>query len=458
MDTLLSYGLYALMYGTILGFPLAYYLHSLKKREAKARAAAEKGKVYSEGPKAQHPHIDVEHCIGCQICTQVCPEGDVLAMLGGKAVIVNGYKCIGHSLCAEACPVGALTMVRATPSMGADMPYVTDEYETSIPNLFIIGELGGLALIKNAVNQGRESVDIIAKRLAATRSIPNVYDVLIVGAGPAGISASLRAIETKLNYLTLEQDEVGGTVAKYPRQKLVMTSPVEFPMYGKFKQTELSKENLLEFWHQVMARADFKVRTGEKVDEIRKGSDGVFDITTAKARYRARAVILALGRTGTPRKLGVQGEELPKVMYRLIEADHYVNKKILVVGGGDSAIEAAMGLGHQHGNTVTLSYRKESFSRIKERNAKRIEECMRTGKVNVVFNSVPVEFRPDSGVLEVNGTTQELPNDFVWIFAGGIPPNDFLKKIGIQFGMRDMTAEATYEAHQIRAARQLVKA
>ncbi len=461
IDTFLSYSLYALMYGAILGFPLVYYLRSLKKREAKARAAAEKGKVYSEGPKAQHPHIDVEHCIGCQICTQVCPEGDVLAMLGGKAVIVNGYKCIGHSLCAEACPVGALTMVRATPSMGADMPYMTEEYETSIPNLFIIGELGGLALIKNAVNQGRESIDIIGKRLdamGATRPIPDVYDVLIVGAGPAGISASLRAIENKLNYLTLEQDEVGGTVAKYPRQKLVMTSPVEFPMYGTFKKTELSKENLLTFWHQVMERADFKVRTGEKVDEIRKSSDGVFEITTAKGRYRARAVILALGRTGTPRKLGVKGEELPKVMYRLIEADHYTSKKILVVGGGDSAIEAAMGLGHQHGNTVTLSYRKDAFSRIKERNAKRIEECMRTGKVNVMFNSTPIEFKPDSVLMEVNGAAQELPNDFVWVFAGGIPPNEFLKKIGIQFGMRDMTAEATYEAHQARAARQLVQA
>jgi putative YpdA family bacillithiol system oxidoreductase len=461
IDTFLSYSLYALMYGAILGFPLVYYLRSLKKREAKARAAAEKGKVYSEGPKAQHPHIDVEHCIGCQICTQVCPEGDVLAMLGGKAVIVNGYKCIGHSLCAEACPVGALTMVRATPSMGADMPYMTQEYETSIPNLFIIGELGGLALIKNAVNQGRESIDIIGKRLdamGATRPMPDVYDVLIVGAGPAGISASLRAIENKLNYLTLEQDEVGGTVAKYPRQKLVMTSPVEFPMYGTFKKTELSKENLLTFWHQVMERADFKVRTGEKVDEIRKSPDGVFEVTTIRGRYRARAVILALGRTGTPRKLGVKGEELPKVMYRLIEADHYTSKKILVVGGGDSAIEAAMGLGHQHGNTVTLSYRKDAFSRIKERNAKRIEECMRTGKVNVMFNSTPIEFKPDSVLMEVNGAAQELPNDFVWVFAGGIPPNEFLKKIGIQFGMRDMTAEATYEAHQARAARQLVQA
>src|SRR5690348_15316108 len=211
-----------------------------------------------------------------------------------------------------------------------------------------------------------------------------------------------------------------------------MTSPVEFPMYGKFNKTELSKENLLAFWKQVLERVDFKVRTGEKVDGIQKGPDGIFEVVTGKGRYCARAVVLALGRTGTPRKLGVKGEELPKVMYRLIEADHYTNKKILVVGGGDSAIEAAMGLAHQHGNTVTLSYRKEAFSRIKERNAARIAECMRTGKVNVVFNSIPIEFKTGSVSLEVNGAVQELPNDFVWVFAGGIPPNDFLKKIGLQ--------------------------
>ena len=418
----------------------------LREREERARRAAEKGKMYSEGPRAQHPHIDNNYCIGCATCTSVCPEGDVLAMLGGKAVIVNGYKCIGHSLCAEACPVGAITMVMATPSMGADMPVLTREYETTIPNLFIVGELGGLALIKNAVNQGRECVDTVVARLArASGASPDVYDVLIVGAGPAGISASLRAIEKNLNYVCVEQDEVGGTVAKYPRQKLVMTSPVEFPMYGKFTQTELSKEKLIAFWQKVLQRADFKVRAGEKVDDIQKGPDGMFTVVTSKDRHRARAVILALGRTGTPRKLGVKGEELSKVMYRLIEADHYINKRILVVGGGDSAVEAAMGLAHQTGNQVTLSYRKETFSRIKERNAQRIEPCMRSGKVKVLFNSAPVEFKKDSVTLEVNGGRQELPNDFVWIFAGGTPPSDFLKKVGVGFGLHDMTAEGSAE-------------
>jgi thioredoxin reductase (NADPH) len=445
MDTLVSF----LIAAFIIGFFMWRYFRKEKKKEEKARAAAEKGKLFSEGPKAQHPHIDANYCIGCAACTMVCPEGDVLAMLGGKAVIVNGYKCIGHSLCAEVCPVGAITMVMASPSMGADMPHLTPEYETSIRNLFIVGELGGLALIKNAINQGRDCIDLIVRRNASFgsgHSARDIYDVVIVGAGPAGISASLRAAEKKLNYITLDEGEIGGTVAKYPRQKLVMTSPVEFPMHGKFKKTELSKEELIAFWKKVLERSDFKCHQGEKVEDVKKGEDGIFTVTTAKGQYRTRNVVLALGKSGSPRKLGVSGEGLPKVMYRLIEADHYVNKRILVVGGGDSAIEAAMGLGHQVGNQVILSYRKEAFSRIKERNAQRIEESIRKGKVKVLFNSNPVEFKTESVVLEVNGKTQEFPNDYVWIFAGGEPPTAFLKKIGVRIGLQDLTATGSKEA------------
>lgn len=451
METLLTY----VIGGVICLFFLAGYLRKLKKREARAREAAEKGKLFSEGPKAQHPHIDSNYCIGCATCTSVCPEGDVLAMIAGKAVIVNGHKCIGHGLCADACPVGAITMVMASPSMAADMPHLTTEFETTVSNLFIVGELGGLALIKNAVNQGRDCVDTISARLKKNpaQRVEGIHDLIVIGAGPAGISASLRAIEHKLNYLTIERDEIGGTVAKYPRQKLVMTSPVEFPMYGKFKKMQLSKENLLAFWDMILNRADFNVSTGEKVEDVQKGQDGIFTVTTATNQYRSRAVILALGRAGEPRKLGVQGEDLPKVMYRLIEADHYINKKILVIGGGDSAVEAAMGLASQSGNQVTLSYRSERFSRIKERNEKRIQDFMRSGKIKVLFNSNPIEFKPESVILDIGGTKQEILNDFVWIFAGGTPPTTFLKKIGVGFGARDLTLEASKAARQADAER-----
>src|SRR5690348_56847 len=443
-----------LIAAVILLFFTVNYLRKAKKMEERARLAAEKGNLRSDGPRAQHPHIDGNLCIGCGACTSVCPEGDVLALAGGKAVIVNGYKCIGHSLCADACPVGAITIVMANPGITADMPQLSPNYETSVKNMFIAGELGGLALIKNAINQGRDCIDTIAGRLGRTGARPSeaaIYDVLIVGAGPAGISASLRAIERKLNYLTIDEGEIGGTVAKYPRQKLVLTSPVEFPMYGKFKKLQLSKEDLLAFWNQVLERNDFIFRKGEKVEDVKRGPDGIFTVSTPKGEYRGRAVILALGKTGSPRKLGVKGEDLSKVMYRLIEADHYINKDILVVGGGDSAVEAAMGLAHQIGNRVTLSYRKEAFSRIKERNAQRIEECVRKRKIKAIFNSNPLEFTKDAVILEVNGQAQRIPNDFVWIFAGGEPPTAFLQKIGVSFGPKDVTLEGSKEA---RAARQ----
>src|SRR5467141_1267138 len=384
MDSTLAYVAFAL----ILLLSLVSHLRRMSRREAAAQAAAERGKLHSDGPRAQHPHIDATQCIGCGACVDVCPEGDVMAVIAGKAAIVNGHKCIGHGLCAEACPVGAITIVMASPSVGADMPQLDPHHETTVANMFIAGELGGLALIKNAVNEGRDCVDTIASRLFAlkrSRAIPGVSDICIVGAGPAGISASLRAIEKKLSYVTLEQDEFGGTVAKYPRQKLVMTSPVEFPLHGKFTKLKISKEDLLRFWQKLHGRAGLHVNTSEKVEDIQRAADSGFTVHTSKGRYRAWTVILALGRRGTPRKLGVPGEELGKVMYGLIEAEAYTDAHILVVGGGDSAVEAALGLAHQRGNRVTLSYRKDAFSRIKERNAQRIAEGAKSGKVQVIF-------------------------------------------------------------------------
>ena len=452
MDTLVT----VIVAVAIATFFLRGYLRNLKKNEERARHIAERSALYSEGPKGLHPHIDVTRCIGCATCTTVCPEGDVLAMLGGKVVIANGQNCIGHERCAEACPVGAITMVMASPSMNADTPYLTPEYETTIENLFVVGELGGLALIRNAVNQGRQCIDIIAKRIRCKRvaaSAPGVYDVVIVGAGPAGISASLRAIEKRLSYITIERDEVGGTVAKFPRQKVVTTTPLEFPVYGKLNKTELSKEHLLALWDMVLNRVEFNVCADSMVEDIRKAPDGTFTVTTATQRYRTRAVVLAIGRAGNPKKLGVSGEHLAKVMYRLIETDHYQNKRIVVVGGGDSAVEAAMGLAQQTGNQVTLSYRRPEFIHIKERNARRMRECMHAGMIKVIFNSVPVEFKPDSVTLGVRGKLQRLPNDFVWIFAGGTPPYDFLKRIGVGFGMREMIFEAGDNTRQSQEAR-----
>jgi thioredoxin reductase/NAD-dependent dihydropyrimidine dehydrogenase PreA subunit len=430
-------------FALVLLFPVARHLRATRRREAAALAATRARGADASGPIGQHPHIDVSSCIGCAACADVCPEGDVLGIVGGKAAIVHGEKCIGHGLCAEACPVGAITLVLAPPGIGADLPRLTPEYETTVPNIFVAGELGGLALIKNAVNQGRDCVDIIARRLRSGRgATAGMHDVCIVGAGPAGISASLRATERRLRYVTLERGELGGTVTHYPRRKLVLTSPVELPLYGSFRKLEISKENLLRLWQELAGRYRLRINTGETVEQVRRDPDGCFSVTTNKSLYRTRAVILALGRRGTPRKLDIPGEELPKVMYSLLDAESYTNARVLVVGGGDSAVEAAMGLAHQRGNKVTLSYRRDTLTRLKERNAARLKDCVRSGRLEILLSSRPVEIRPGSVVLEVSGAKRELPNDYVWIFAGGVAPNAFLEGIGVAVGDTDLTGEA----------------
>lgn len=435
MDTLIA---------VMIALPVALffvrrYLRQLKQNEKRARRMVEMQPLQSETLSGMRPQIDAAQCIGCGGCTTVCPEGDVLAMAGGKAVVANLERCIGHERCAEACPMGAITMVRNV-LIDQSSPRLTDEYESTIENLFIVGELGGLPLIRNAVNQGRQCIDIIAKRISRKRlaaSIAGIYDVVIVGAGPAGISASLRAIEQKLSYITIEADEVGGTVAKFPRHKIVTTTPLEFPMFGKLDRTELPKEHLLAFWDMILNRADFNVCADSRVLDIRKSEPGVFCVRTATRQYWARTVVLATGRAGNPRKLGIPGEHLSKVMYRLIEAEHFRDKQILVVGGGDSAVEAALALSRQPGNRVTISYRKQEFRRIKQRNAQLISECISRGTIDVIFKSTPVEFNSDAVVLQIGGSLQTIGNDFVWIFAGGAPSYEFLNKIGVACGPPD---------------------
>jgi thioredoxin reductase/Pyruvate/2-oxoacid:ferredoxin oxidoreductase delta subunit len=430
-----------LAFGAFLLVAVWLHVRRFRRREAVAHSAAARARVSGERPRAQHPRIDVTHCIGCGACADACPEGSVLAVVAGKAALVQPERCIGHGLCADACPVGAIEIVTAPPSVRADTPLLSPELETNIPGVFVAGELGGLSLIKNAVRQGRECVDTIARRRQARGPLSSqVADVCIVGAGPAGLAAALRAHELRLSYVLLEQGDLGGAVAKYPRQKLVLTSPFELPLYGKFKKLHITKEELLGLWQRVVRETGLAIRTGARVEHVQRDLDGGFTVATTRGAFRSRAVVLAVGRRGTPRTLGVPGEDLPKVLYDLIDAASYRGKRILVVGGGDSAVEAALGLAHQSGNRVTLSYRRDAFVRLKQRNETKIAEAMRRHTVSVVFNSQPVAVRAASVVLDVAGTQRELPNDLVWALLGGTPPTAFLERIGVQVGAGERSA------------------
>ena len=387
---------------------------------------------------AQYPFINTTLCIGCGSCIEACPEDQVIGLVEGIATIVNGSRCIGHAKCEEACPVNAIQVGLGDVSAREDMPVLTPAQETTVPGIYIAGELSGIALIRHAIDQGVKVMDDIAAKLKAEGPAkePGVVDVFIVGAGPAGFSATLRAIEHQLTYKTISQDEIGGTVGKYPRQKMTIVQSVNIPIFGKLSTGVYEKEFVIELWQKIMKQASMVLDVGTSlVGAERKGS--YFEIKTSKGVERARRIVLALGRRGTPRKLGVPGEDLHKVLYMLMDAATYVNQRILIVGGGDSAIEAATGLANQAGNVVTLSYRKDEFFRIKPRNEERIKEYAAAGKVNLVLSSEVASVEPDSVVLKTpKGRTPELriPNTVVFVFAGGELPFPLLKQLGVRFG------------------------
>jgi thioredoxin reductase/NAD-dependent dihydropyrimidine dehydrogenase PreA subunit len=385
-------------------------------------------------PPTLHPEIDPTVCIGCKSCVVACPEQDahaVLGMIGKKARLIGPSDCIGHGACKTVCPVGAIKLVFGTATRGVDIPVVKPNFETDMPGIFIAGELGGMGLIRNAIEQGRQAMQSIADLLKPGHN--NQLDLVIIGAGPAGFAATLAAKVDNLKTVTLEQEELGGTVAHFPRRKLVMTQPAELPIIGKMTFKEVQKEDLIDFWKNAEAKSGVTINYDERVDAIEpaSGKDGYL-VTTNRSTYDTRAVLLAIGRRGSPRQLGVPGEELPKVAYRLIDAEQYRNQHVLVVGGGDSALEAATSIAAEVGTTVTLSYRSGAFSRAKQKNREKVETMERAGRLKVLFNSSVKEIRPDSVVIALNDKVGKLRNDSVIVSAGGILPTVFLQKIGIK--------------------------
>jgi thioredoxin reductase/NAD-dependent dihydropyrimidine dehydrogenase PreA subunit len=406
----------------------------IRKKKRESRIVGEKiKKAKEEGlyePVSLHPYVDVNSCIQTGACISACPEHDILGIKNGKATIINASQCIGHGACFHACPTEAISLRIGTEKRGVDLPHVNQNFETNIPGIFIAGELGGMGLIKNAVEQGKQAATNIVKSLTTNHKA--TYDLIIIGAGPAGISAALMAKKNNIKFLLLEQDTLGGTVFTFPRKKIVMTSPMDLPLFGKIKLFETSKTELLEIWQTVLSKNNISVQENSKVESI-VADEKIFKVTTVQCEEITGAkVLLAIGRRGSPRKLGVPGELNEKVAYRLIESEGIADKHIIVVGGGDSAVESALLLAdHNH---VILSYRNEVFNRIKPLNSMALNKAVADGKLELRLGSNLVSIEDETIVLSI-GKDQEkqtLKNDLVYIFAGGELPTQFLEKAGIK--------------------------
>jgi len=398
-----------------------------KKAEKKLHQAVEGKKTEAY---ALYPKIDLTKCSGCTACTQVCPEGDILQMIRGKAVLVTPTKCVGHSLCQRACPVDAITMVFGTKEQGKKVPNYDENYETNVPGLYIAGELGGMGLISNAIKQGVLATEHAISNLKKTQA---QLDVLIIGAGPAGIASSLKCHEKKVNYQCVDQNSFGGTVYNFPRQKLVMSHPAALPLVGKmsFPKNRISKEGLLEYWNSV--RKKFKLKIKEKVKFIDlKPRDGFFEVETSEGTVTSQKVILAVGVGGTPRKLGLPNEDIAKVAYSLSDPNQYKGQHMVIVGAGDSAVEAAQRVASPKlKNKVYLIVRKDSLSRCKEDNKIKVEKMAKDGLLEIWFNSGVAAIEEKTLTMKKGEETIKLQNDFLILFMGTIPPFGFLEKLGI---------------------------
>ena len=390
-------------------------------------------------PASLHPVVDHAVCLGCASCVKACPEREknVLGVIHGKAHLVNPSHCIGHGACKKACPFNAIELVFGSEKRGVDIPQVDEAFQTNVPGIFIAGELGGMGLIRNAVSQGVQAVDAISALDGLGRE--GRHDLVIIGAGPAGIAASLAAKSNKLDFVTLEQDTLGGTVSHYPRGKIVMTAPALLPIVGKMHFRETTKEALMEFWEGIVSKAGLQVSERERVESIQVEDDG-FTVATANNSYKTRAVLLAIGRRGTPRKLGVPGEEQTKVVYRLIDPEQYQHQHVLVVGGGDSALEAAISIAEEPGTTVTLSYRSEAFSRAKEKNRNKVADAEKQGRLNVLMQSNVKHINTEQVTIQTPEDLINIDNDAVIVCAGGVLPTALLKNIGIEVETKYGTA------------------
>ncbi|MDT8384258.1 MAG: NAD(P)-binding domain-containing protein [Gammaproteobacteria bacterium] len=418
----------------LIPITLAWLIYKRAKSRRDQRSQeillASKQAGFTQPPVSLHPVIDHNLCLGCGTCVDACPEGKVLGIIREKAHLVDPSHCIGHGACKTSCPPNAITLVLGNEKQGVDIPVLNPNFETNVPGLFVAGELGGMGLIRNAIEQGRQAMESVRKIIGNSQAnVP--YDVVIIGAGPAGFSASLDAHQHKLKYVTLEQETLGGTVAHFPRGKVVLTAPVLLPMIGQVKFSTTTKEKLIDFWKSAEQRTGVRINYQERMDGIEKTSDG-YIVKTYKDTYHTKTVLLSIGRRGTPRKLGVPGEDQNKVVYRLDDAAQYRNQHVLVVGGGNSALEAAVAIAQEPGTTVSLSYRSKNFGKANPKVVDQVSTEEKNGRLNLLLSTTVKHLGEKTVTINTEDGEIEIANDAVIVCAGGILPTPMLKELGIE--------------------------
>ena len=422
----------------ILGYAASAGLRRVASRRADAMKTPRR---LSPPVRVRLPQINTATCLGCYACVDACPF-DVLEIQRYVAVVTRPADCCGAILCQQVCPNDSLQITEGAKVEGR--PRVDEHLESKdAPGVFLAGDLTGLPLIKNAIAQGAQTITRIAKLPRGHREAGTV-DVAILGAGPAGISAALRAHELGLSYVVLEQGSVASSIRSFPRGKLVFDQPLAMPVEGALWLRESTKEELLAQWTRIVRTHRLAILEGHRVTSIARS--GAAFVLTAKTHdgeraFAATRLVLAIGRRGTPRLLDchiASGAEA-KVSYAVADARSFAGKRVLIVGLGDSAMEVACAIARQPGTSVTISCRGKDFARGKARNIAEVKALAAKNKLRLAFETEVERVDPATVMLRTNEGREEIANDLVVVLIGGVPSWDLVRAAGVSLDLQPST-------------------